>query len=692
VNDRGAHRHEDDLVIQPADFRPADPRAAKQRPRIRPASLLVVAALALLGAVAAFMFLGQPVQILVTPEPDSLSIDGGPSFALGERFLLLPGDYRVRATLTGHHDLDEPITVVRGDNPTVELVFRRLPGRLVLTTTPVTDAEVRIDGEPVGRTPLRDLPVEPGTRRIAVSAPRYLAWETELDVEGMEVEQTLEVTLEPGWADVAITSTPPGAAVLVDGEAVAGQTPLTTEILAGEREVSVQAEGYKPARRTLAIEPGQSLTLEPFELEKIDGLLAVVTRPAGATVTVDGAFRGRSPVELELAPGRSYRIDLFKAGHERVGRSIRIASGEATRLDVALPAILGELRVRVAPAYARLFVDGVDRGPGNQVLSLAAVEHSIEIRKPGYVPYRASVTPRPGFPQEIELALKTVEQARIEAIKPEIVASSGQKLLLLRPTAFTMGASRREPGRRANEVLREVTLTRPFYLATHEVSNAQFRAFAPKHDSGSFEDYDLDDDDQPAVNLSWFDAVRYCNWLSRAEGLPEVYVIENGEVVGFDADAIGYRLPTEAEWAWAARYREDGEPLRFPWGDERVPPEDRMGNYADRAAANLLARSIPEYVDGNVVTAPVGSYAPNARGLFDMGGNVAEWINDFYAASAEDLPSGVTDPLGPSRGDYHVIRGSSWMHGQLVDLRLSFRDYGTDGRPDVGLRIARWLE
>jgi formylglycine-generating enzyme required for sulfatase activity len=71
---------------------------------------------------------------------------------------------------------------------------------------------------------------------------------------------------------------------------------------------------------------------------------------------------------------------------------------------------------------------------------------------------------------------------------------------------------------------------------------------------------------------------------------------------------------------------------------------------------------------------------------------VAEWINDFYGATAEELGQAVRDPLGPGRGRYHVIRGSSWMHGQLVDLRLSFRDYGETGRQDLGFRVARWFE
>ena len=95
------------------------------------------------------------------------------------------------------------------------------------------------------------------------------------------------------------------------------------------------------------------------------------------------------------------------------------------------------------------------------------------------------------------------------------------------------------------------------------------------------------------------------------------------------------------------------------------------------------------YNDNHVVAAPVGTYAPNALSIYDLSGNVAEWINDYY-----EIPSvePVSDPLGPKTADYHVIRGSGWMNGTISDLRVSFRDYGSDGRQDVGFRIARFAE
>ena len=123
--------------------------------------------------------------------------------------------------------------------------------------------------------------------------------------------------------------------------------------------------------------------------------------------------------------------------------------------------------------------------------------------------------------------------------------------------------------------------------------------------------------------------------------------------------------------------------------DRRIPPQDRHGNYADRSATHVVGRIIFGYNDNHIVAAPVGTFEPNANGLYDIGGNVAEWINDFYAQPTSD-PS--TDPIGPGSGDYHVIRGSSWRHGTITELRLSFRDYGKDGRKDLGFRIARYAD
>ncbi|MDQ4146780.1 MAG: formylglycine-generating enzyme family protein, partial [Pseudomonadota bacterium] len=88
----------------------------------------------------------------------------------------------------------------------------------------------------------------------------------------------------------------------------------------------------------------------------------------------------------------------------------------------------------------------------------------------------------------------------------------------------------------------------------------------------------------------------------------------------------------------------------------------------------------------------VGSYKPNALGLFDLGGNVAEWTHDYYTIYFAAYKKVAMDPTGPSHGRFHVIRGSSWGQSSITELRLTYRDYDDKARPDVGFRIARYVQ
>jgi len=306
------------------------------------------------------------------------------------------------------------------------------------------------------------------------------------------------------------------------------------------------------------------------------------------------------------------------------------------------------------------------------------------------VPYTTEFTSRPGLDQEIRVSLKSLEQARQEQIKPVIVSAAGQTLKLFYPGAFTMGASRREAGRRPNETLREIQLEQPFYMSLQEVTNAEYRMFNADHSSGTLQGLTLDNMAQPVVRITWDQAALFCNWLSEQESLPPFYEVVGEEVVGFYPESSGYRLPSEAEWAWAARTDGSGSQLKYSWG-EQLPPTENAGNFADVTAQSYLGEIIFGYDDGYLATAPVGNYQPNYHGLLDMAGNAAEWVHDFYGA-AGSLGGVEVDPLGPIDGQFHTIRGSSWAHGAITEMRLSFRDFGEEARDDVGFRVARYLE
>ena len=335
-----------------------------------------------------------------------------------------------------------------------------------------------------------------------------------------------------------------------------------------------------------------------------------------------------------------------------------------------------------------LYVDGRSRGTADQVLSLTAAPHTIEVRKEGYAPHTETVTPRRGLEQRLTIVLKTIAEAAAAQLPSSIETVAGE-LVLIKGGSLRMGSVRREQGRRSNEVRRDVDLTREFYIARTEVTNAAFRQFMATHSSGFMGGISLDGDDQPVVRVSWQLAARFCNWLSDQDDLPKAYVDRDGRMVAKRPMNTGYRLPSEAEWAWVARFAGGPQPRKYVWGAE-LPPPKRAGNFADNAAASLISQRLNNYDDGFTVSAPVGTFTPNPLGLSELAGNVAEWTHDSYEIAAVDPFMSLVDPLGPQFGDQHVIRGASWTKGNLAELRSAYRDHGAQGRPDLGFRVARY--
>ena len=242
----------------------------------------------------------------------------------------------------------------------------------------------------------------------------------------------------------------------------------------------------------------------------------------------------------------------------------------------------------------------------------------------------------------------------------------------------------------------------PFYMDTNLVSYA---VWEPVYQWGESNGFSFDSDattlgsNYPAQTVDWYDAARWCNARSLMAKLPPVYytdaaltqVFTNGDVpVYANWTNAGYRLPTEAEWEKAARAGLVGD--RFPWGN--TISESQANYYGDPLSGSFgygydLGPVGPnaEFDQGsflNGYSSPVGYFAPNGFGLYDMAGNVFEWCWDWYGP----YPGGTqTDPHGPSTGSYRVMRGGSWAHF-AYECRCAYRgdeapDFADD---DIGFR------
>jgi len=689
VRDRG---RTSDLAITPIAFKPGAASKVEQSRGPSRMTIAISSGFALLAAIAWFAFTAKSVGLVIEPTPSVVSL---PStlFKLkvgDDRFLLRRGQHRVAAELPGYYPLDTSIEVV-GDE-TFSLTLTKLPGLVSISTDPEVAAEVLVDGVVLGTTPLVDAEIAPGVHQLEFKADRHLAATRELDVAGASERQSLTATLTPDWAVVSLNTSPSGATVLVDG-AEAGVTPAALEIMSGEHAIEVRLAGYNAWSSKVFVEANRPQQLDDVRLAQADGRVEVASTPSEASVSVDGEFRGRTPLTLRLAPGRAHRLALTKPGYEMATRELSVAADSGRRLQIDLTAQYGEVEVTSTPP-AEVWVDQERRGSTPLKLALTSVSHVIEVRRDGFAVERSELTPRPGFPQKLEVTLTELDQASGGGFASVLRTSERQELRLVPAGQFTMGSSRRDGDRRSNEPLRPVRLTHAFYLGAREVTNAEFRACSPDHDSGAFQGESLNGDDQPVANVSWEDAVQYLNCLSVKDGLQPVY--EEGPAGWAAVRPIrnGYRLPTEAEWEWAARFAGQQAGLLFPWGDA-LPPPDRSGNYSDVSAARMTGgrtTTLVTYNDGYPVSAPVGSYDPTSYGIYDLGGNVAEWTQDYYSPDLIEATQRVDDPQGPESGQLHVVRGASWRSSTAMDLRLAARGSGTDGREDLGFRIARNLQ
>jgi formylglycine-generating enzyme required for sulfatase activity len=293
--------------------------------------------------------------------------------------------------------------------------------------------------------------------------------------------------------------------------------------------------------------------------------------------------------------------------------------------------------------------------------------------------------------------------------KQTAVNSLNMKLVLIPAGEFQMGASDDDADAEDHERPRHrVRIARPFYLATHETTVGAFRKFVDatgykttaETDGKGSSGYDeqtrgfvygrpgytwkslgwRQEDDHPVLNVSWHDAVAFCQWLSEKEGQR-------------------YRLPTEAEWEYACRA---GTTTRFFSGD-RLEDVRGVANVLDEsliarweAAARDLNEGKPHrynvpvaWDDGFAFTAPVGSFKANPLGLYDVHGNVWEWCSDWYDKDYYKT-SPADDPPGAKEGKGRVTRGGAFLSSPKVS-RSSMRN---SGFPDyhnyvIGFRVVR---
>ena len=515
-----------------------------------------------------------------------------------------------------------------------------------------------------------------GTKEIRIIPMHYKplrVYFPDLGIDGVESKRTYVLDLviqnmgaEPvdaGGNFYALSVQPKNAVVTIDGvlQPSSSDGEYSAMLPYGTHTYKVEAGGYISKSGSFVVSSGD---MTPVSVSLLSAMASVsITCPTPAvSLYVDKKAVGNSPWSGSLKEGM-HLVEVRKSGYRSQQKTIQLAQQQ--KLDVTfgeLVAIQGNLSVNYKPFGADVYVDGKKLGQSPRVFNgLLVGNHLVEVRKDGYATDRKTVTISEG--QTASITGTLVSNAVASSSSNTSGYSSGSSsmasgsntisipvkngisidMVKVEAGTFMMGATSEMKDPYDDEKpVHQVTLTNDYYMGKYEVTQALWQAVMGSNPSN------FKGDNLPVEEVSWNDCQEFISKLNSLTGRK-------------------FRLPTEAEWEYAAR---GGKKSR---------------SYQYSGSSNI---SDVAWYDGNSVnkTHPVGTKQANELGIYDMTGNVWEWCSDWYGFYSS---SSQTNPTGADSGSGRVCRGGSW-YGNARYCRLSFRDCTP---PDcrgynLGLRLA----
>jgi len=639
---------------------------------------------AILLSLASLFAVSRGTRVEIEPEEAKevaeIEVIKGFAFCVGETVYSFLGNPVIKASAPGFKAAAGTISSAQLGR-VFPLELFELPGHLIIEISGnnknLSKTAWTINGRDAGISDKLDLELESGNYTVTIDNPFFQSREMAIEVKRQELKQ-LVVDLQPVDGFLNISSKPSGAIVVLDGKKV-GVTPLQLGRNGGLYSLRVTAGNYIDTVEQLSITRVKPEVKRNYRLKLKKAKITLDLMPKGGTLLVNG-IQAIEPLYLDVTV--THRLTYMKSGFYPENQTIILTAGEEKEVSFRLKAEMGKVEISSSPA-ATIWIDGKNYGVSPVSVNLLAVTHKIIFTKSGYRSVSKAVKAKGDTVQKISVRLLTKYQALLQEAPREFTNKEGikMKLFVIRDS-FVMGAPRSEKGQRANEFQRKISLTKPFYAGFYEITNGQFKKFSSEKAEG--------DANTPVTSISWQDAAVYCNWLSTKEKLRLFYKIKNGDVVGFDPYADGYRLLSEGEWEWLARKAGKSEQTMFTWGNDTVIPS-QSANVADESAKGQVRFYVPRYNDGYPDIAPVGSLNRESSGLYDMAGNISEWVHDVYSIVPPRANSIESNPLGEQHGQAHVVKGANFRSGTLTTLRPAFRGGLTGGRDDTGFRIGRYL-
>ena len=502
-------------------------------------------------------------------------------------------------------------------------------GTLKITTSPESGATVSIDGQPTGKvTPCTLEQVKSGEHTLAIRLNMYQTATQKITMQAGG-NLNLPVVLAPTFAGVTVT-TSPSSDIYIAGERK-GNGTWEGRLLPGIYNFEARKEKYTSATEKREVISGQPLTVNLQPVAKT-GTLKVMTTPTDATITLGGANKGTAPATLRDLLVGDYILTLSLPGYATATKTVTIAEGETAQVTETL--VNGRaVTVASEPAGAALSIDGNQVGQTPYSGSLTFGNHTLQIQQGDKKAEKAVSISQTGG--ETSFSLSFGPQSFTETVNGASI-----EMVAIKGGTFQMGSN---DGYDSEKPIHSVTVS-DFSIGKTEVTQAQWVAVMGSNPS-SFKG-----DNLPVEQVSWDDIQVFLDKLNAKTGKT-------------------FRLPTEAEWEFAAGASTGSATGRDKYAG--TDSESSLGNYA--------------WYDANSgsKTHPVGTKQPNSFGLYDMSGNVWEWCSDWYGDSYY-ANSPQNNPKGATTGSYRVNRGGGWIIVAAF-CRVAGRDRGTAGGRHIGL-------
>lgn len=417
-------------------------------------------------------------------------------------------------------------------------------------------------------------------------------------------------------AQVHINSEPAGATVYIADEEI-GVTPVSFKYPSGRHLLSLSLENFPDIEEIIVIKPPE--TTKTYRFADARATLTVNTFKK-ARLFVNGEIF-RITDQIRLKPGE-YTIKVEMDSTDSLVKTVVLAESENKTIMMYPDYPMGSIQVEASPdsVLIEIWEEGFEKysASGSKIFTnLPVGKYNLKVSKKGYKNQTEEIVLQDGKVEKYQFKLKQ---------GPEI----GGEYVLIDGGAFLMGGdgcSDEKPVHRVN--------VNSFYLSRYETTQAEWNYVMGNNPS------EFANDSLPVENVSWFDAVKFCNRLSEMEGLQKCYS-GSGNDISCDFSSNGYRLPTEAEWEYAAAGGKNDIKSIFSGSNNIKEVAVFEGNCRDS-------------------TNSVGSLKPNELGIYDMTGNVSEWCWDWYDVYPAEGKS-RSNPSGPNKGFLRVIRGGSWYN------------------------------